>query len=251
MKDLIQETIAQIKQQKIAPESKWKYVVKKYGVWSLLIFIVVLAAISFSVALDMGRSLDWDLYHFVHQNRFMYTLSILPYFWIILIVAFLVLAILDIRKTEMGYRYSRTKILMIIVGGVAVLSIFISLFNFGGVVHMGLQKEFSIYGHHMMTTKEDQWMQPSKGLLAGTIMTISGDELMIHDLEGASWHIFLNDEMIIKPSVDMVQGEMIKLIGTKIDERVFSVVEIRPWNSRMKNEHSGRGMRDSYMMLEQ
>ncbi len=251
MKDLIQEAIAKIEEQKITPESKWKYMVKKYGMWFLFACVAVLGALSFSIALDTGRNLDWDLYHFMHQSRFVYVLSILPYFWIILIAAFLLFAFFDIRKTEVGYRYSRFKIAVIIFGSVVIFGLLISLFDFGGKLHTKLEKDISFYGHHMMTTKETQWMQPSKGLLAGTIISISENALTITDLEDMTWYIAMNEKTIVKPSVDITQGEMIKLIGTKIDEQHFDVVEIRPWNKNMQNEHGGREMRGGHMMREQ
>ena len=47
MKDLIKETIEKIKDQGIAPEPRWKYLVKKYGMWAVFGVIILLGAITF------------------------------------------------------------------------------------------------------------------------------------------------------------------------------------------------------------
>lgn len=234
MRNLIQDTIEKIEKQRITPEPRWKYLVKKYGLWLLFAIVLILAAVSISVVSDTAKNLDWDLYRFMQQSRFVYYLSILPYFWIIMIAIFLAVAFFEIRRTETGYRYSWSKILLITVGGIAIFGLFISLFGFGGRLNSRLTKDIPFYGQHMVITKESQWMQPANGFLAGTIISISENELEIRDMGGKKWSIVIDAKTIIKPSADISQDEMIKIIGTKTDENNFKAKEIRPW--------AGRGM---------
>jgi hypothetical protein len=243
MKNLIQDTIKKIEAQRITPEPRWKYLLKKYGLWLFFAIILILAALSFSVGLDNGINLDWDLYRFTHQNQIAYILSILPYFWIILIAIFLVSAFFEIRKTETGYRYSRTRILFITVGGIAIFGMFISFFGFGDRLNSELIKEIPFYSQHMMVTKESQWMQPSKGFLAGTIISTSKNKLELNDLNGKNWNVNIDEGTLIKPSVNISQEEMIKIIGTKKDENSFKAREIRPWTGKgMGNGRNGEMM---------
>lgn len=243
MKNLIQDTIAKIEKQHIVPEARWKYLLKKYGLWLLFIIVLILTAISLSVAFDNSSNLDWDLYRFMHQSRFAYILSILPYFWIILIGIFLITAFFEIRKTETGYRYSWFKILLITLGGIGIFGILISFFGLGGKLNSKLAKEVPFYSQHMMVTKESQWMQPSKGFLAGTIILVSENKLEINDLNGKNWNINIDEKTLIKPSADIFPEEMIKLIGIKVDENNFKAEEIRSWTGRgMGNGRNGRMM---------
>ncbi|HBB36816.1 MAG: hypothetical protein UX02_C0003G0015 [Candidatus Moranbacteria bacterium GW2011_GWC1_45_18] len=246
MKNLIQDTIEKIKEQRISPEPKWKYLVKKYFLWALFAAVLILAAISFSAAYDNANNLDWDLYRFIHQSRFLYILSILPYFWIILIAIFLIAAFFEIRKTETGYRYSWSRILLIIAGGIAVFGGFISLLGFGGKLNSKLVKEVPFYSQHMMVTKESQWMQPSRGFLAGTITYVSENKIGIKDLNSDDWNINIDDNTLVKPSVNISREEMIKIIGTKTDENNFKAKEIRPWTGKGERKGSnGQGNRSS------
>jgi len=243
MKNLIQDTIRKIETQHITPKPRWKYLLKKYGLWMLFAIVLILGAVSFSMALDNSNNLDWDLYHFMHQDRLMYFLSIIPYFWIMLIATFLIIAFFEIRKTETGYRYSWSRILLITVGGIAIFGIFISLFGLGGRLNSKLTEEVPFYGQHMIVTKESQWMQPTKGFLAGIIVSVSEKKLEIKDLNGEKWNISIDEETLVKPSVNISPEEMIKIIGVKTSENNFKSEEIRPWTGRgMGNDQNGGTM---------
>lgn len=246
MKNLIQETIAKIEKNHLTPEPRWKYWLKKYGIWLLFAMGVVLTAVSLMVAFDNANNLDWDLYRFGQQNRLAYIFSILPYFWIILIGIFLATAFWEIRKTETGYRYSWAKILLITLGSVAILGIIIFLFGFGNKLNTKLSKEVPFYGRHMVVTREAQWMKPEKGLLAGTIISISKNELKIQDLKGKKWNVLVDDKTFIKSAVNLTQNEMIKIIGEEIAENNFKAQEIRPWEG--KGMGNGGGNRKGMML---
>lgn len=229
MKDLIRETVEKIKERKIAPEPRWKYLARKYGAWVVFGGVVFLGAISFSTAFDLLRQLDWDLYRFTHQSALVYSLTLLPYFWLILIGMFLVLAFFDLRKTETGYKYGWLKISLSSIGGIIVMGFVFSLFGFGGKFNAILANDIPYYGQHMTMTKEKQWMQPDHGFLSGTIVVILGDGLEMIDLSGQKWKVFLDEKTLIKPAAKIVQGEMIKIIGSRIGEKNFQASEIRPW----------------------
>jgi hypothetical protein len=240
MKNLIQDTIDKIERQHITPEPGWKYLMKNYSLWLLFAIVSILAALSFSVVFDNAENLDWDLYQFMHQGRFSYFLSIIPYFWITLVVAFLVAALFEIRKTETGYRYSWSKILLITMGSIAIFGLFVSFLGFGGKLNSKLNKEIPFYRQHMMITKESQWMQPSKGFLAGTIISVAKNKLEIKDLNDKRWDVSIDDKTLIRPSANIYQNEMIKIIGEKKGEDNFKAQEIRPWTGKgMGNGQNG------------
>lgn len=244
MKNLIQDTINKIEKRHITPEPGWKYLMKKYSLWLLFTIVSILAALSFSVVFDTAKNLDWDLYRFMHQGKFSYFLSIIPYFWITLVVTFLMAAFFEIRKTETGYRYSWSRILLITVGSIAIFGSFVSFFGFGGRLNSKLSKEIPFYSQHMMITKESQWMQPSKGFLAGTIISIAKNKLEIEDLNDKRWNVSIDEETLIKPSANISQNEIIKIIGEKKDEDNFKAQEIRPWTGKGMGNGQNRGSMD-------
>ena len=266
MKDLIKETIEKIKDRGIAPEPRWKYLVRKYGMWAIFGVIILLGASSFSIAFNLLSQLDWDLYRFAHQGAVLYSLSLLPYFWIVIIAILLALAFFDLRKTETGYKYGWLKMSLALIGGIIAIGFIFFLIGLGGKFNEFLIKDIPYYGQHMMMTKESQWSKPNSGLLSGTLTAISDDKLEINDLNGQKWNIVLDEKTLIRPAVNMAKGEIIKIIGLKKDKvnaegresalgyvNTFQAIEIRPWmgqgmmngsgrSNAMMNNGGGRGM---------
>jgi hypothetical protein len=248
MDKLIEDTIAKIKNKHIVPEAKWKYLLRRYGAWLLFVLVVLLGAIAFSGAIYNLSSLDWDLYHFMHQNAFTYSLSIFPYFWSIILAIFVLAAFADIRKTETGYRFSWLKIISITIGGVALLGGLMFYFGFGRSFNNMMNNGAPYLGQHMMVTKESQWSNPAVGLLSGTIVSASVEKLALTDLQGKKWTIFLNDKTLVRPKANTAVGQMIKIIGSRLDEKNFEALEIRPWVGMGQGMMNGGGMGRGGMM---
>lgn len=239
MKNITKDTIARIKKQGIVPESQWKFLVKKYGIWLIFFAAILFGAVSFSITLDMLLQLDWDLHRFVHQSGIWYSLSLLPYIWIVLLVIFLVFSFLDLRKTQTGYRYSLFKMSLLSLGGVIFIGTIFLLIGWGFKINTMVARGVPYYGKHMMT-RELQWMQVDKGLLSGTIMFVADKSLEIEDLAGKKWIIILDESTIIRPLAIIEQGKMIKVIGTKKDKDNFQAMEIRPWEGKGMMNNVGR-----------
>jgi len=228
MKNLIQDTLNKIKKEHIAPEPRWKFLARKFGAWAALGLIVLLGAVSISVVYYLLSQLDWDMPEFMHQNIFIYGLSVFPYFWSILLGIFIVAAFLSVRKTETGYRFGGLKIISLTIAGIFIIGFIMSAIGFDARFNRVMMRDVPYYAQHTIT-KETQWMQPEKGFLAGTIRSVSGDELAINDLNGLDWDVQLDNETLVRPSADISQGQMIKIIGTKNGAHNFRANEIRPW----------------------
>lgn len=236
MKNLIQNTLNKIKKEHIAPEPRWKFLARKILIWLLVGFIVALGAVAISVVHYLLSQLEWDLYIPMHQNFFVFTLSIMPYSWLVLLIIFGIAAFFGVRKTENGYRFGGLKIIFSIVIGVIVIGFFMSSFGFNRRFN-GMMMHGVPYYAQNVATKEKQWMQPEKGLLAGTITAIQGSTIKLTDLNNVYWEVQRNEKTLVRPMADVSVGQMIKLIGTKQAEKNFIVTEIRPW--------AGCGMMDA------
>lgn len=242
MNDLIKKTLEKIEQEHITPEPRWKFLARKFFRWSLAGVFIVLGALAVSAGYFLLGQLDWDLYQTMHANRFVYAFSLLPYPWLALLAIFLAVAFLGVRRTENGYRFSWIKITFIIFVGLLSLGLFFSLFGLGGPVsHM--TSGYAPYFMQHMATKETQWMQPERGLLAGTILVMEKNQFRLQDLNGKEWLVILNEKTIVRPTVDFSVEQIVKIIGTQKDQETFEAAEIRPWVGRgMMQSGMGRGM---------
>lgn len=252
MDNIVKSTLEKIKNEHISPELRWKYLAKRYFAWLVFASIILLGAASFSAAYYLVSNLDWDLYRFAHQSFLSFAIPLIPYFWILLIAVFLAIALADMRKTENGYRYGLGKMMIIAVGSLIVIGAAFSLAGFGGRFNSLAAKSFPYYGTHMMMTKESQWMQPEKGFLAGTITSVSKEDVAITDLDGKDWDVSISQDTLIRPDADVSEGETIKIIGEKKSSDSFHANEIRPWNGMgmMDGEgNRGRGMMNGQGMM--
>jgi len=242
MKNLIQDTLNQIKKERIAPEPRWKFLMRKFSAWIVLGLIVLLGAISISVTYYLLAQLDWDVPTFMHQNIFVYGLSVFPYFWAVLIGLFIAMVFFGVRKTETGYRFSWMKIISITIAGIFIIGFLMADIGFGRQFNGMMMHNMPYYAQHTVT-KETQWMQPENGFLAGTISGIDGNAISLNDFNDSIWNIKISKQTLVRPSVNLAVGQMIKIIGTKQSAQNFGAAEIRPWVGQgMMGSGQGRGM---------
>lgn len=237
MKDLVKDTLKKIQERHIAPEPKWKHLLRKSSFWIVFVVIILLGSVSLAITSDLVSGLDWDLYPLMQRRRIDYALSVFPYLWAIIILIFLAAAFFGLRKTEKGYRYSAFVIAAISLGSIILLGTTFFFTGIGTGFHSALQKDFPAYSRHV-TTKETQWMQPEQGFLAGMLFSVSQDDSTLRDLHGNNWSVLINEKTIVRPAVDMTQATMVKIIGKQSDKNTFQAIEIRPW--RGKGEMAGR-----------
>jgi len=86
------------------------------------------------------------------------------------------------------------------------------------------------YYNRLVYSCEEQWMQPERGLLAGTIieMGLPENSFILRDLENNRWKIETS-KVIWKGKLTPTTNLKIKLIGKSIDDNNFIAMEIRPW----------------------
>jgi len=227
MKNLIQDTLKRIKKEQISPEPKWKFLLRKISAWALIGLAILAGALAISVGYYLFSQLDFDLYQFANQNPFVYALSVMPYFWLILVGLAMVAVFLGVRRTEQGYRFNGLRISLLIVAGIFIIGFFMFRIGFGGRFNSMMMH--NTYYAQNIETKEKQWMQPDRGFLAGTIYRTSENSLSLNDLNGQQWEVQLTEKTLVRPTVNIANGQMIKIIGIKQTEKNFVATEIRPW----------------------
>jgi hypothetical protein len=231
MKNLIADTIEKIKDKNIRPEPRWKHLAKKYSTWLPFFAAVLFGAAAFSAAYFLVSQLDWDLYAAVHRYSFFYFLSLIPYIWIIPFAILVFFAFFGLRKTENGYKYNFLKIVLLVLGLLIVFGGAMAFSGFGGKMNMAMTRGFSSYGK-LVVTKESQWSQPKKGLLAGTINSVSKNSIDLRDLAGNEWQVAYDNSTVVRPAARLESGEMIKTIGQETGSQTFKANEIRPWQGK-------------------
>lgn len=226
----VSELLNKIKMDSIEPIPRWRIQSLNITIWIIFFITLILGAGAFTVILYALQQSDFNLIpHLDHSNieRFM---AILPIIWLLLLLVFLFLAIIVIRRTNRAYKISLLHWLWINMFLSIILGTLLFLFGGGRMIDKSFAVQFDAY-HSIEERKSILWSQPDKGYLSGTIKTISEGQFRITDLKEKDWVILLEDAWIA-PVVFMEPGEKVKIIGVKESEKVFHANEVRPWGGQ-------------------
>lgn len=236
MKDISQNTLDEIKKQRIQPRPRRYFLVKRATIWALVILSIGLGSLAGAVLIFQLENAEWELYRHIGHSVFEFLLLVLPYFWILITGCLTAVSLYYFRRTSGGYRYRTASVVLISL----VLSLIgASLFHLGGISER-LEAVFEntlpfyegVEGH-----KRKMWMTPEKGLLAGKISSVLNDhQIILTDLRGKDWQVDV-EKAVWRGRMSPVKDLEIKLIGRMTGEDKFIADEIRSWHGRGKNKH--------------
>jgi len=230
MSKLSTNILKEIKQQSIHPIPRWKFLLKNYGRWVGFALFVLLGSISISVVIFMLTDHDWDIYRYLNKSFMEYVLLSLPYFWFLLLSAFIAFAWYDLEKTKTGYKYGILKIGLVNI----ILSVVLGVIFFSAGLGIKIDKIFADNIPYYQTihqySRPSIWQNPERGLLVGKITDIANDgSFHITDPADHSWLVECL-KCILSGGFVEENGMIVKIIGNKISDQVFDASEIRFWN---------------------
>lgn len=231
-----EKLIQTIKAQNIQPAPRWKFTFGNAFVWLSFTLAVLLGALAFSVVLFAIQQTDFNVLSHLGHSRLELFLGLLPFVWILFLVAFLILSIYSIQYSKKGYKLSVAKM----AGYSAALSILLgTLFFIGGggrQLEQAFATQVSLY-ESIQEKKIKLWTMPEEGYLSGEIEQAGADELQLKDFNGKTWTIRF-EGAFVPPSVLLERGEKVKLTGKMQSATEFKAEEMRPWGgpgNRMRN----------------
>lgn len=225
--NLSQKVFEKIKENKIQPKSKWMFSLKNYFIWLTGLFFIFIGALSFSVIIYMINNNGWEEYKYINDNFLSFVFLSLPYFWIILLFVFVLIADFYLKNTKKGYRY---KLPVIVSLTVLVSFLFGLLFYQAGIgqtIDDALAKNAPLY-EEIINPRMKMWQNPEKGLISGVVISnIFDKDFEFRDIDNKNWVILIDD-------VDNYflsrakKGDYIRIVGNQISENVFKAQRIMP-----------------------
>jgi len=242
-KDITNKVLDKIKKGNIKPKPKWEFLLKKSVFWTLFGLSIVIGGIAASIIIFMIMTNDWDVYPYVGNSFLTFIFKTLPYFWIVILGAFIGIAYYNFKHTDTGYKYRFS--LFVIINILVSIVIGFTLFSLGAAKkidkvmlnHAPLYQEF----HHK--PKVEMWSNPDDGLLGGEIVTIfKDDRIEILDFKNNKWIIINKDpQTLVKPPLK--EGLIIQTVGEKVDNTTFKAVKIRVWKGNFKEDIVKKNLR--------
>lgn len=228
--NIAKRILEKIKEQGLHPKPKWHFRLKSVFLWFIFAIVVIVGGMAVSVIVFMAKNSDWDLF-----SRFgsMFILETLPYFWLIILAMFSILAYIDFKQTKEGYRFHFYTVFSGAIGLSLVLGFIFYAGGFGQAMEFRMQRSFPLYNRFFVerpvVRKMQVWFQPERGLLIGTVVSLNPPrDFKMQDFFDKVWLVRTSDFSIMPP-FPINEGDILKIIGEKINNDIFDAVEIRPW----------------------
>lgn len=232
MKDLSDKIIQSIESQAVKPVSPRQYAAKKILFWSGAVLLSLFGALALALAMYLVQSIDWNMYSMLgYRSIFIFIISAFPYAFILLLIAFLVLAYFSYRQTPKGH-----KVKVLVLAGILIifgLSMAFMLHILGVNREAYLQIGRMPFYHRMMFTKETQWSQPDKGLLWGEVLNVDGDSFSLRDMAGKNWKILYDNSTLFDGNIYATQGQDVKIVGQRNGMDNFQAKQVQRWDGIM------------------
>ncbi|MFH1508839.1 MAG: hypothetical protein ABIE68_01625 [bacterium] len=228
MNDISKTILEQIKNKKIELKPKWQFMMLRILLWIASIISVLIGSLAFSVILYMLINNDWDIYERLGRTPLQHAFLSLPYLYLIILVAFIALAYINAKHTKKGYKYNSYL--------VVIASLLFSI-GLGGILYtfgLGARIDFAMSDrlpqlHQFFYNRDDAWTNPTLGLLAGEIIDLNSDEIVIIDKNGIEWEVLIDKYDILFSVSDFEVGDQVRIIGEMEDDK-FMAISIRSWH---------------------
>jgi hypothetical protein len=237
--DNSEKLINKIREGNVRPLPRWRFIIKEALSWLIFSIAAAFGAVAFSVILFAMQQVDFNLLRHISHSGIELVLALMPVFWIVSLVIFLVAAIISIRNSRKGYKFTSPALLGICTALSILLGTLFFITGGGKWLENAFDTNISFY-ESINDRKVKLWSVPDEGFLSGTIVKVVGDSMILEDFSGKKWSIDIKNIDVV-PSVKLESGEQIKIIGKMISGITFQAEKIRPWGGaeRMK-EHPQR-----------
>jgi hypothetical protein len=230
--------IEEIKEKQLKPLPRWRYVYKDTLLWTVFILSVLFGALAFSVILFVIQQVDFNIIGHMSNSWHELLLGLVPLIWIISLVIFLFIAIVSIKDSKKGYKFSALSLLGL---GTALSILFGTLlFVIGGGkwLEHAFASQVSQY-ESLQERKIKVWSMPEDGNLSGTILSAGDETFELEDFNGKSWMVDYKEADIVN-AVEIMDGEKIKMTGNMTSDDTFKADKIRPWGGFQHMYQGGR-----------
>lgn len=226
----------EIEKRKVSPIAPWKFHLKNYGLWFMVILLGFVSSVTITVIYYVlyhhDRDVDKRLYSgFADWVALVLNiLDSIPYFWIVIVAIFSMITVYLLRSSKKGYRYSRRMVSGMGLISVIMFSGLLSFFDTGKLIHRYLSTHVAAYDK-IVYGNEQQWSQPENGYLGGMIIQYSDSAhiIEIRDYHGFVWAVDIS-VADIKKGTRLDSGIHVKITGVQTGEGHFKASSIQGWD---------------------
>jgi len=170
---------------------------------------------------------EWPVYQKMDTGYFDLALVILPLFWFISLAVFIIFVYLNIKKTDKGYRYRPSYILVISLCLSIVLGFIFHLVGTGMMIDDFLSERAPYYDR-LVNPHLRYWSDPEHGRLIGMVSSeVIDNSFFLVSSDRGEWRVYLESNQNQPPFV-VTPGTPVRCLGKKIAEQQFLASQVTP-----------------------
>jgi predicted secreted protein len=232
MSKFADKIMKKVKEGAVKKIPRWRFVVKRFFIWTSLLVAICLGAFAVSMVLFQFLNLDWDLVPRVARGAGFGFFKLFPYFWLFISLLLFVFVYFDFKNTRKGYRYGGG----VIIGGSLVIALILGMVIYFTKAPQRVDDAFMKVPFYkdMHVGREMLWNMPEKGVVAGVIIELDDDKaIILEDMMKHVWNVDIKNAKIGKGLKEkkLFIGEYVKAIGEMKGPGIFEAEEIRFFKS--------------------
>jgi len=213
------EILEKIKEGHIKPKPKWEFLLKNSVIWLIFVAAIFIGSLATSVIIFMLTHTDWQ-YYAAFGGPLKLLLVNLPYFWLVTLIIFIGIAFYEIKHAKKGYRYNSLVIVLVSVIISLIIGSAVYAIGAGEKLEELIYRRVPIY-QLMMHQRGRMFLAPERGMIAGVVIEVNEDSIIIRDFRGQTWNI--------ATSTDQFEvGQRVHLIGRLLENHNFDANLIKP-----------------------
>lgn len=222
--ELASRVIGAIRDREVSPRPKWSFAARNAFLLALGVLTIALGALTVATGAFLVADRDWDIYLEVGQQKTLFALESLPFFWLAALAVLVTATYATLTRTRRGYRFAPVTVL----GGSVLASLALGsalyVAGAGGPTHEYFRAHVPAYDR-VVVSRERFWTSPQRGLLAGIVAHVtSSREFALEDGRGVVWRITVPEG----PADGVAPGARVRAIGTASGDGGFVAASVWP-----------------------
>lgn len=216
------------------PRSRTYFLLRNAGMWVLASLSIVIGALAVSSiifrAVNAGAALRPG------TPPVSEVLLVVPFLWIILLVAFGYLAYREIRSTRKGYKYEFSTLILGTLLASCVLGIVFYTTGAGFILDRAAARLLPFHAD-LERVQRDRWQKPEDGFLVGVITARTDNGITLTDPTNVIWNVSFAESLSTTSIASLAEEERIGIRGQLLNanEHTFLACSVRSL------EFEGRG----------
>ena len=230
MKGTLSENIIKnIDERKLVPIPRWQFLFKRSVFWTITGFAILLGGVAVSVIIFLYFDHDTEGITYLNQSLVDNILISIPYFWLVTLLLLIILTHISIRHTKRGYKFGIFKVAGMTLAASLSLGFIFDQFDVGKNINESLNELIPAYSS-LVYTSTDEWSQPEKGLLGGTVLSIADvNGVSIRDFHQKEWSIHFKGFDAEDISLIPGPGKRLKAVGKDLGNNIFQAEQVFLW----------------------